>query len=222
MAAATASKIPEALRPEVLAKAGNGEGSEAIAAWLLAEHGLKITGRSVRSFLAARREERAEVTKSVIAEKLGKTVFADLDAVDGILARARADEEEAGKVDDALLELERIALSDIGDAFDENGALKSLKEMPERMRRAIASLETEELRGPAAPPGGLMVKLKLWDKPKALEVVAKLRGRLATKDTAIKARDQQLRALELRFRLAGASGDDDKKGGVVILPAETD
>jgi hypothetical protein len=103
MAAATASKIPEVLRGEVLTRAGEGEGSEQIAAWLLAEHQVRITGRSVRSFLAARREERSEITKDRLAAKLDKTITADLDRVDQLLGDAKAVQDHAwghGKLED--------------------------------------------------------------------------------------------------------------------------
>lgn len=64
-------------------------------------------------------------------------------------AIAHAAEERAKNagvtVERVLKELIRMAWVDIGDAFDENGALKSIHEIPEDVRRAIVSIEVDEL-----------------------------------------------------------------------------
>ncbi len=41
-----------------------------------------------------------------------------------------------------MLECSRIALSNIADAYDENGQLLNIKEMPEDLQRALSSIET--------------------------------------------------------------------------------
>lgn len=75
-----------------------------------------------------------------------------------------------------LLELTRIATVDIGQAFDEMGQLKPLGEIPEDVRRAIAGIEVNEIfdgQGEQKSVIGLAKKIKLWDKPKSLELIGK-------------------------------------------------
>ena len=80
------------------------------------------------------------------------------------------------KADDILRELLRIAMSDIGEAFDDMGQMKPLKEIPEDVRRAISFIEVHEIfdgRGDDKMAIGLAKKIKFWDKTKALEMLAK-------------------------------------------------
>lgn len=87
----------------------------------------------------------------------------------------RADRLEI-KSDDVLRELFRIATTDIGDVFDEEGRLKPLKDIPKDTRRAIASIEVDELfdgSGEDRVQTGWVKKVKFWDKPKALELLGK-------------------------------------------------
>ena len=65
--------------------------------------------------------------------------------------------------DDVLAELKRIASADIGAVFNELGGVKALHEIPPEVRAAIASYE----------PGEYGVKVKFWDKPRALELIGK-------------------------------------------------
>jgi len=73
-----------------------------------------------------------------------------------------------------LGEVAHLAHSDLLDAFNpEDGTLRALQSMPEGLRRAIASIEFTELFDGASGEkfvSGRIVKLKLWDKPKALEM----------------------------------------------------
>ncbi len=74
--------------------------------------------------------------------------------------------DEAGaKVHEVLRELVSIALVDPADMLGMDGKLLSLQEMPERVRRAISSVEMTPL-GP---------KYKMHDKLKALEMLGKYR-----------------------------------------------
>ena len=73
-----------------------------------------------------------------------------------------------------LREIGRVAYADVGEIFDENGNLLSVKQLPEHVRAAIASVkvvkknlvtgdgETDDIH-----------EVKLWDKVKALEMAAK-------------------------------------------------
>lgn len=78
--------------------------------------------------------------------------------------------------DTVLRELLRIATSDIGEAFKDDGGLKPLKEIPTDIRRAIQSIEIDELFdgfGQDRHQIGHTKKLKFWDKTKALEMLGK-------------------------------------------------
>lgn len=75
-----------------------------------------------------------------------------------------------------LKEIGRLALVDIGQAFTKEGALKDLADMPEDVRRCISAIEYEDLfegRGEDRQKVGDLVKVKFWDKTKALEMAGK-------------------------------------------------
>lgn len=76
-----------------------------------------------------------------------------------------------------LDELAHFAHSDVGEAFDEHGALLPLKKMPERIRRAISSIEVLEQAVPDGKGGevvtGYLKKVKFWPKDKGLELLGK-------------------------------------------------
>lgn len=78
--------------------------------------------------------------------------------------------------DRILTELNRIALVDLGKAFDENGKLLPIHEMPEDTRRAISGFEQEDLflgRYTHKQKIGLTSKVKTFDKVRALEALGR-------------------------------------------------
>lgn len=86
----------------------------------------------------------------------------------------------AGRVlvnaDDVLREILRIATADIAAAFDADGKLRPLDEIPEDTRRAIAGVEILEEWGGAGESRSLIgytKKIKFWDKVRALELLGK-------------------------------------------------
>jgi phage terminase small subunit len=87
------------------------------------------------------------------------------------------------KSDDVLRELDHVTHSDIAELVDEKtGCLKSVHAIPENARRAIASIEVEELfekdvEGRQVLKGYLR-KVKFWDKNRAAELLAKHKGLL--------------------------------------------
>jgi len=109
------------------------------------------------------------------------------------------------KADDVLQELLRVGRVDIAQVVDEKtGRLRPLHEMPEEARRAIASIEVEELfegRGEEREKIGELVKVRFWDKVRGLELLGK-----------------HLRL----FSDTGKAGGGDAEGGVVLLPPEGD
>lgn len=80
------------------------------------------------------------------------------------------------KSDDVLRELQTFGHLDPALLFDENGAFLPLSKMPEHVRRAISSIEVEELfadKGVNRILIGYLKKVKFWDKPKGLELLGK-------------------------------------------------
>lgn len=75
----------------------------------------------------------------------------------------------------ALGEAAALAFSDLGAYYNEAGEVKPMSEWTPEMRAAVQSLETLDRditpgeRGPAAK----VHRLKLWDKPKNLEMLFK-------------------------------------------------
>lgn len=96
-------------------------------------------------------------------------------AIDEALKR-RAERVEV-KQDDVLRELMRLALVDIGEAFDDAGRLKPLKDIPPDVRRAIAGIEVFEETASDGEGGrctvGQVRKVKFWDKTRGLELLGK-------------------------------------------------
>lgn len=90
------------------------------------------------------------------------------------------------KGEDILRELLRIATSDLGQAYDENGDLKAIHDIPEDVRRAIAGIEvdvigTGDKEDGTGTPLGFTKKVKLWDKLRAAELLLKHLGLLKDK-----------------------------------------
>jgi phage terminase small subunit len=87
-------------------------------------------------------------------------------------AQARRAARVEVQADDVLRELLRIARADIAQAFDESGALLPVQEMPEDVRRAIASIEVEQVGGDDGAVS-FVKKVRFWDKSKGLELLGK-------------------------------------------------
>lgn len=78
--------------------------------------------------------------------------------------------------DEVLRKLLHIADVDLADLYDEHGNLKNIHDIPEATRRAMAGIEVDELwegRGEDRTQVGVTRKVKLWDKPRALELLGK-------------------------------------------------
>lgn len=85
--------------------------------------------------------------------------------------------EKTGITSEVVLqELLRLARVDISEAFNEDGSLKPIKEIPEDVRRAISAVEVDEIqegRGDDRRFVGYTRKVKFWDKKGALELLGK-------------------------------------------------
>lgn len=78
--------------------------------------------------------------------------------------------------DDVLRELVRVALVDPARLIDLDGRLLPLSAMPEDVRRAVASIEVEEIfegRGKDREHVGNLHKVKFWNKNEALRDLGK-------------------------------------------------
>lgn len=99
--------------------------------------------------------------------------------------------------DRVLEEIGRLAFSDLRKVFDENGRLRPLSTLDDTAAAAIASLEVVTK---TVPVGDEAVdiehvhKIKVWDKPRSLELLARHLGML-------KNDGEQPRAVELVMEL---------------------
>lgn len=79
--------------------------------------------------------------------------------------------------DEVIAELLSYIRADVTQAFNrETGALLPLHAMPEDVRKLIAGVEVEELytgKEDKRVNYGRLTKIKLWDKPRSLETLAK-------------------------------------------------
>jgi phage terminase small subunit len=102
-------------------------------------------------------------------------LMSDPDVVAAIERRkaARAQRVEVA-ADDVLRELKRLAFSDVRQLFDEAGKLKPMKDWPNEVAAAIGGIEVVK-RNVDSGDGVIddVIKVKVWDKPKALEMLAK-------------------------------------------------
>lgn len=78
-----------------------------------------------------------------------------------------------------LEELRRLALSDARGLFDVNGNLKPIHELTDEQAASIASVEVVK-KNLTTGDGEIdtVVKVKVWDKPRSLEMLAKHFGLL--------------------------------------------
>jgi hypothetical protein len=85
--------------------------------------------------------------------------------------------ERARDPERVIAEMGCIAFSDIADLYDETGALLGIRAIPPHMRVAIG--HNEAVTGNVDKGDGQsdrLVRVKLWDKPKMLELLAKHHG----------------------------------------------
>jgi len=90
--------------------------------------------------------------------------------------QAKAKEQHAITAERVIQELSRIALVDLGRIYNDDGNLLPIKDMPEDARRAIAGVEVDQLfegRGEDREMVGVTKKVKLFDKPRALEMLGR-------------------------------------------------
>lgn len=114
----------------------------------------------------------AEKNANVDASKLLAKLLAKPELAAKAAATKKQQTEEAGlRSLDVLRELMSFAFLDVGTAYDDEGKLLPLKEMPEATRRSIASIETTNIGGDEGV--AVLSKVKFHDKPRGLELLGK-------------------------------------------------
>ena len=88
------------------------------------------------------------------------------------------------QVGQLLTELAVVAFSDVRRLFDEHGHLRAITELEDGPARAVASIEVA--RETTRREGDMSIKervirVRQWDKLRALELIAKIRGMLTEK-----------------------------------------
>lgn len=98
------------------------------------------------------------------------------------IRREKAVERTELRVERVIEELRRLALGDIGKLFDELGNLKPLHTLAPEDRACIAGVEVV-IKNAKAGDGvtDTIHKIKCWDKPKSLELLARYFGILKDK-----------------------------------------
>lgn len=127
---------------------------------------LNATQAAIRAGYSARTARQAA------AENLSKP---DIQTEVSRLMAERAARVEI-TADDVLAELLKLAMVDIGQAFNKDGSLKAVHDMPVDIRRAIAGVdvfEEFEGRGEDRTQIGWTKKIRFWDKTKALEMLGR-------------------------------------------------
>ncbi len=96
-----------------------------------------------------------------------------------VLVKARQ-ERTGARGDEAMQECRRIALADVIGAFNEDGSIKPIHEIPEDLRRAISGFEVAEIWGGDGDDGKIQIgelkKVKFWSKDKQIEMLFKHHG----------------------------------------------
>jgi hypothetical protein len=116
-------------------------------------------------------------------------------------------------------ELGYVALSDIGEVFDDAGNLVRIKQLPRSVRACIASVKT--LKTNVISGDGRQEttrEVKLWHKVRALEILAKHFGLLVDRVEVGVSEEllAKLDAFKVRNRLRGES-----EGAKGFLPSES-
>lgn len=100
----------------------------------------------IHDFNGTKAYAEAYGVKENSARAAAARLLANVSVSDAIAHRVKHLTETADvTVERVLKELVRMAWVDIGGAFDEKGALKPIHDIPEDVRRAIISIESDEL-----------------------------------------------------------------------------
>lgn len=132
----------------------------------------------VNGSAAAARAGYSKKTGYVVASRLLKKVQVQRALKAAIEARSKRTQVTADQV---LAELAIIGFSDIRHLVDAKGALLSVADLPDSVARSVSSVEVIRREGKDDEPDEYTHKVKLWDKGKALELIARHLGMLVDK-----------------------------------------
>jgi len=105
--------------------------------------------------------------------------------------------------DRVLQEAARLAFSDLRQCFDENGKVKDTKDWPDELAAAVSSTKSRRVNLDSADGHtDVVTELKVWDKPKNIELLMKHLGLLTEKVELKVEGDIVARLHEARKRLA--------------------
>ena len=105
--------------------------------------------------------------------------------------------------DRVLKELFRLATVDIAEAFNEDGTLKPIHEIPEDVRRAISGVDVDTLSGEL-----VRHKIRFWSKDSALEKLGK-HLKLFTEKIEHSGKDGQPIQINVVTAVPDGMGDED-------------
>lgn len=125
-----------------------------------------------------------------VKAKAAERLLADKLVMEFGLERARDPER-------VIAEIGCLAFSRVGDMFDETGNLLPIRQLPEHVQAALAGHETST--GNVDKGDGKMdrvTKIKVWDKPKMLEMLAKHHKLIGDGSLTVNIESEMLKALD--------------------------
>ena len=116
------------------------------------------------------------------AEVEASRLLRNVQVAEAIAKRQAALRDKTGLTTTRVMEeLACIGLSDPRRCFGSDGRMLALKDFPEDLARAIASVEVETTAGDKDTPAVTTTKVRFWEKPKALHTSAHILGMLKDK-----------------------------------------
>lgn len=144
----------------------------------------KFVAERIKGHTATRAAQRAGYSKKT-AYSSGQRLLKNVEISNAIQSGLnRVTKRAELKAADVLAEIRRVAFSDLSKAYAKNGSLLHPKEMPKDLRHALCQIESQELFDGAGGDRALIgttKKIKLHDKVRALEMLAKYFGLLTEK-----------------------------------------
>lgn len=196
------NKIPVALRPQVNLRmsrhrvnysAMNARHARFVAEYRKDLNATKAYIRAGYSKVGAAQSAAKLLTNPKIAAALKQSTEIQLERAD--LSATRT-----------LEEMRRLAFSNVQDLFDERGDLRPIHELTREQAACIASVEVI-MKNATAGDGKIdrILKLKMWDKPKVMEMLGK-HFALLTERVRIEADDVLISTLKAGMLRASKGG----------------
>lgn len=141
----------------------------------LTERQKKFIDQYMVDFIGGDAVRRSKVFKTKYPDQTAAQLLRN-PAVQAEIARRRKAQTDRLqiKADEVLLEIKKLAFSDLRKAFNDDGSLKDMSEIPDDVAAALAGIDVDELfdgRGEDRQKIGYTKKIKLWDKLKALQML---------------------------------------------------